>query len=202
MSVGSKKSQTLHARTRPRATPAQKIFPQILGFFCCVGLPVFMTVLAPVSIVRLTRQNDRVIADLSTHALYAIPYRHMVIEDVVEVDDRFHEGELVRDHDGNGRRDHYSESEAFLVVHGRDNAAEVPVSPINIRGARDKARAFLKAPGEQSLRIAVVANWKFGVVFPLLLSPLLVLYLVGLSMAVWRFVTRLLRPTKGPKKQD
>ncbi len=111
-----------------------------------------------------------------------------MIEDVVEVDDRFHEGELVRDHDGNGRRDHYSESESFLVVHGRDKAAEVPVSPINIRGARDKARAFLKTPGEESLRITVVANWKFGVAFPLLLSPLLVLYLAGLSLAVWRFL--------------
>ena len=54
---------------------------------------------------------------------------------------------------------------APLVMHGRDKAAEVPVSPINIRGARDQARTYLKSPGQESLRITVVANWKFGVAF-------------------------------------
>ncbi len=183
MSAGSK-------RPRSRTPAGQKVFAQILGFFCCVCLPAFISALAPVSVIQLTRQNEQVVADLSTRLFYFIPYRHVVVEDVREVDDRFHAGELVRDHDRDGGREHRTESESFLVVHGRESTSEVPVSPMNIRGAVEKARSFLKQPDQTNLRITVVANWKFGVVIPLLLSPLTILYMAGISLAVWRLLYR------------
>lgn len=172
----------------------QKVFAQVLGFFVCVLLPAFVSGIAPVSVVHFTRQNERVTAELSTRVFYAIPYRRVTVEDVVAVDDRFHQGELVRDrHDRN--REHRSESESFLVVHGRSagEGEEVSVSPVNIRDVVAKAEAFLKQPGQAELKLTVVANWKFGVIAPLLLSPLVILYVVGMLLAVWRAARKLAR---------
>lgn len=129
-------------------------------------------------------------AELTTRVFYAFPYRRMEVGEVRSVDDRFHAGELVRNRDSSGPREQRAESESFLVVHGREGAAEVPVSPVNIRGVIEKAQAFLAQSAEQDLRLTVVANWKFGVVLPILLSPLLILYAAGIVLTLWRWSTR------------
>lgn len=169
----------------------QKIFVQFLGFFCCVILPAFVSAIAPASVVRFTRENERVTAELSTRIYYAIPYRRVTVEDVRSVDDRFHAGTTVRDRDS--RREHQSEGESFLVVHGRDAQAEVSVSPVNIREVLAKAQTFLADPEQTRLSLTVVANWKFGVIAPLLLSPLPILYAVGLMVGAWRLGKKALR---------
>lgn len=173
---------------------SQKVTAQILGFFCCVGLPAFISAIAPVSVVHLVRENERVTADLTTRIFYAFPYRHAIVQDVKSVDDRFHEGERIRGR--NGEPNHNAEDESFLVLHGASDAAEVPVSPINIQAAVAKVATFLSQPTPREQRITVVANWKFGVFLPLLLSPLAILYLVGLVLTVFRWIVRLNRPAR------
>jgi hypothetical protein len=168
----------------------QAIFAQVLGFVCCVILPVFVSAIAPVSVVHFERRNDLIRAELTTRVFYAFPYRRVTVEEVRSVDDRFHAGEVIRDRDRSGRRDQRAEDESILVVHGRDGAAEVQVSPVNIRGVIEKAQAFLAQPAEKDLRLTVVANWKFGVVLPILLSPLLILYVAGVVLTLWRWGTR------------
>lgn len=170
----------------------QKIFVQFLGFFVCLVLPAFVSAIAPSSVVVFTRENERVTAELSTRIYYVIPYRRVRIEDVRAVDDRHHAGTRVRDR-SNPRRDHQSESESFLVVQGRDADAEVSVSPVNIREVLAKAEAFLKDPAQAHLKLTVVANWKFGVIAPALLSPLPIAYLVGLLIGLWKLVAKALR---------
>jgi hypothetical protein len=168
----------------------QAVFAQVLGFVCCVGLPVFVSALAPVSVVHFERREERVRAELTTRVFYAFPYRRVEVEEVRSVDDRFHAGELVRRRDGSGRREQRAENESFLVVHGREGAAEVSVSPVNIRGVVEKAQAFLAQPAERDLRLTVVANWKFGVFLPILLGPLLLIYLAGIFLTLWRWSHR------------
>jgi hypothetical protein len=177
---------------RSRGPVGQEIFAKVLGFFCCVGLPLFISAIAPISVVRLGWQNERVTAEITNRVFYLIPYRRVVLDGVQSVDDRFHEGELIRDRDRDSstgrRREHRAEDESFLVLHGPDRAEEVSVSPINIRSTVEKAQAFLAQPNSGGLRLTVVANWKFGVIIPILLSPLLLLYLAGLVLVIWRLV--------------
>ena len=180
MSAGSE-------RGRSRGPLGQKIFVQVLGFFCCVCLPLLVSAIAPVSVVQLTWHNERVSADVTTRSFYFIPYRHVVVDEVLSVDDRVIQGKTTRDRD---RREHTSESEAFLVFHGPDTAAKVSVSPVNLRDALEKARAFIAQPNSAGLRLTVVANWKFGVIAPLLLSPLLLIYLIGITLTIWRWLSR------------
>lgn len=182
---------TSPARTHSRSPAGQKVFAQVLGFFCCVGLPAFISAIAPVSVVHFERRDaERVSAELTTRVFYAFPYRRVKVEEVRSVGDRFHAGEVIRNRDGSGRREQRAESESFLVVHGREGAAEVPVSPVNIRSVVERAQAFLTQPAQPELRLIVVANWKFGVFLPILLSPLLILYLAGIFLTLWRWINR------------
>ena len=180
---------------RSRVLSAQGFFAKVLGFFCCVGLPAFISAIAPISVTHFVRENERVTAHASTRVFYAIPYRRVTIDDVTAVDDRFHEGELLRrsSSDSGFSRRQRAEDESFLVIHGRDAVAEIPTSPINIRGLLQQANEFLKHPERAELKLTSVANWKFGVVIPLILSPLALLYIVGLMLTIGRFFVRLTR---------
>lgn len=177
-------------RKPPREQP--RTLSYVVGFIALVLLPAFITAIAPVSVTRFERRGSDVSADVKTNVFFVIPYRHVQIEAVTAVDDRFHAGELV-ENTGFSRSDSRhttrSEDEAFLVIHGRDKQAEVSVSPANIRGVMEKARTFLASPNERELRLITVANWKFGVFAGGFLSLFTALYVFGLLLGLWRLIT-------------
>lgn len=173
------------------ATLGEKLFSHTVLIIGCVLLPGFCMLVAPLSVVRLSRAHGEVAAEISKRVWFVIPYRHLHVEGVTGVDSSFHSGTTnysYSDHEYTT-----SESSATLQLTGRSGTAEVEVSPANIDTARRKVRDFLDDPASEKLSLTVVANWKFSVIAGGFLSLLTLLYVVGVGGAFLQSLWRLVR---------
>jgi hypothetical protein len=162
-------------------TLREKLFGHAILILACVVLPGFCMLIAPLSVVQLTREDGSVRAEVSKRVWFIIPYRHQTVAPVVAIGDSFHSGEWNPNNDGNGGSTR-SEDSATLVIHGpRGDPVEVEVSPVNIHDVVRKADDFLEHSGQSKLRLIVVANWKFGVFAGGFLSLLTLFYLFVLA---------------------
>ncbi len=165
-----------------------------IAFFFCVIFPALLTAIAPVSWIKFTRVGDKVVSRSHVCTLFFIPYQSKTIDPVIGIGDDFIAGKY--ESRRTGTRDRVkSEDEAFLLIQGENDTAKVPVSPVNIKGVAEKAKAFLDNPQSTEQRFFVVANWKFSIFAGGLISLLTVLYVVGITLSIfqgaWRLVRRL-----------
>ena len=166
------------------------LFVQVLGFVVCIGVPAFITAIAPVCVTHFHREGDRVTARTAWNVFYVIPYRVATVDPVTGVADRFHGGSYSRNK-SNDRHRTKSEDESFLVIHGPDQEAEAYVSPVNLKSTLAQAQSFLTDPQQTSLRLVTVANWKFSVIFSIPFVLLTLLYLLGIILSIWRGLRKL-----------
>ncbi len=171
-----------------------RIGGHLVALLFCVGLPAFVTAIAPVSWVRFQRHGETVSANVQVCLFFVVPYRNMAVAPVIGVDDRFVEGKLEpRDAGKSSAQRHRSEDEGFLVIHGEGQSVEAPVSPVNLPRVVQRAQEFLSNSQASDLRMIVVANWKFSVIAGGLLSLLTVLYGAGLILLLFRGIQSLVR---------
>ncbi|MDZ4779147.1 MAG: hypothetical protein SGJ19_02730 [Planctomycetia bacterium] len=168
------------------------LFGHVLGLLFCVGLPGFVTAIAPVSWIRFERTEDHVTATAQTCLFFFIPYRTQTVDPVIGIDDRFVQGKFERRRPSEPK--HRTEDEAFLVINGEDGFAEVPVTPLNIKSVSERSQAFLDDPQAPQLKLFVVANWKFSILVGGALSLLTVLYVVGIVLSFVRMLKRIASP--------
>jgi len=167
------------------------IFGHMIALLACVAFPGFVTAIAPVSWIRFERQGDDVHFKSKTCLFFFIPYSIKVIHPVIGIGDRFVAGH-VEERASARERSTRTEDEAFLVVHGIDKSAEIPVTPFNIKSVTERAQKFLDNANARSLRMTVVANWKFSVLVGGLVSLLTLLYIVGILLTIFQGMRRLL----------
>lgn len=193
--MSSDQQPDFQPRHRSSAAARERRSAILAGLIFCVGLPGFITAIAPVSWIHLERRDGEVVATAETCAWFVVPYRTAVLQPLVGIDDRFIAGtDISRDAFGeryrslNDRRQ--SEDQATLILHGSEASVEIPVSPASIEQARERCVAFLDDPQAARERIFVVANWKFGILIGGALSLLTLLYLGGCAWLVLNFVGR------------
>ena len=191
--MGSDDVQKSASTGKPRRGLGNALFGHFLGLLFCVGFPAFVTAVAPVSWIRFERAGDRVTATSKTCLLFFIPYRTQVVDPVIGIGDRFIGGKPQRRRAGEPQR--YSEDEAFLVINGQNTTAEVPVTPFNIKSVSERSEAFLRHPEATTLKLFVVANWKFSVLMGGAVSLLTVLYVVGVILSFLRMLKRIAMPS-------
>lgn len=165
-----------------------QIGAQSIAFFFCVVFPGFLTAVAPSSWVKFQRNGNRVTARAQICVFFVVPYKTLTVDPVIGIGDRFHAGSETRER-RSGQRDRVTkaEDEGFLVIQGEDQVAEVPVTPFNLKSVVQRSEEFLKDSQSTELKMFVVANWKFSVLFGGLMSLFTVLYVVG--VVCWFFVT-------------
>ncbi|MCB9082465.1 MAG: hypothetical protein H6555_12225 [Lewinellaceae bacterium] len=170
--------------TKPNKQPSlgRKIGQHGMSFFFCVILPAFITGIAPISTVQLTRTTMGVQACVSNNIFFVIPVRQRTIDPVVAVGDKYIGGQK-----GSARLTR-AEDEGYLLIEGQYRVERVPVSPVNLRNLQTRADDFLQNEQLPSLKLWCVANWKFSVLAGGLVSLLTLLYLVGISISVARWV--------------
>lgn len=179
----------------------KKIAEQCVVLVFCVLFPGLLTTGAPVSWVTFQRTGDRVTARAQVCLFFIVPYKTLTVDPVIRISDRVVEGSVSRETRRGGDRRTKSENEGFLVILGDDQVAEVPVTPFNLKSVVERSEGFLKDPQATELKLFVVANWKFSVIFGGMLSLLTVAYVVGIVVwilkSTYRGVRRMLRYATG-----
>lgn len=168
-----------------------KIIAQLVAWLVCIVAPGVITAVAPVSWVHFQRQGDHVTARANVCLFFIIPYRALTVDPVTSVGDRTKSGSVSR-YRRSGTTDKYvqAESEGFLLIQGPQQEAEVSVTPADLPSVVKKSEAFLKDPQATELKLFVVSNWKFGVLFGGLASLLTVLYVFGVVVTFGQFLLR------------
>ncbi|SFI04346.1 hypothetical protein [Planctomicrobium piriforme] len=192
-------STAMRGPAKPKKpTFGEMLLQHVIGFVGCVVFPGFVTAIAPVTWINLTRANDVVSARTDQCVFFVIPYLTRHVSPVTGVDTRVIQGEMVPDHDksSSSQKTHRTEDEGVLVIRGPEQQSRVMVSPVNLKQTRDSIEAFLTDSSLQSRRLAVVANWKAGIMAGVPVSLLTVLYVVGVTLAILRWMLRPIWPVK------
>ncbi|MCB1044725.1 MAG: hypothetical protein KDC35_17410 [Acidobacteria bacterium] len=157
-------------------------FAYFMGALCCVGLPAFVTAVAPVTYLSFQRHENTVTATARICFFFVVPYATKSQTNVANVGTRHHAGTYERKP---GETHHVkSEDESFLVVQSPEGTFDVSVSPVNINDKLSQAEAFLADPSAKSLKLTCVSNWKFAVFAGGTLSLLTLAYLFGVLVAI------------------
>ncbi|MCY2965081.1 MAG: hypothetical protein NT069_15840 [Planctomycetota bacterium] len=155
-----------------------------MPFCSCVLFPAFVTAVAPVTWITLTREGGVVSGVARQCLFFVVPYQTQRISPVLSEETRFLAGEMVPNSNGptidERRRSHRTEDEGYLVLRGPNEQISVMVSPVDLERTRDSIEAFLEDPAARSKRWCVVANWKISVFVGGGVSLLTGLYLYGL----------------------
>ncbi|MEQ1824518.1 MAG: hypothetical protein ABL921_01160 [Pirellula sp.] len=168
-----------------------------IAFFFCVGFPAFVTAIAPVSWLTLTRTDEGVHAKGRVCTQLFIPYSVHEVPVVEQVDNDFLRGERSRSR-SRSTESTRSEDEGFLILSGREKSMKLSVSPVSMKRAKDRIVEFIAGGDAKTLTIPLVANWKFSVFAGGCISLLTVLYIVGITLSMLQFLGRcfgLLKPT-------
>ncbi|MCX7409286.1 MAG: hypothetical protein NTZ32_14500 [Planctomycetales bacterium] len=178
------------ANSDPKTTappPKFGLFEFVIGGVFCVGFPGFMTAIAPVSWMEFTRVAERVDATTQTCVFFVFPYSTQELADVKKVSTTFQLGDNLHRRAGD-RNQGRAESEGGVILHGPEQEGQeaktisVSVSPASFKVVEAKVNGFLGDPQQKTLKVFVVANWKFGIIFAAPLCLLTVLYVVSWSM--------------------
>jgi hypothetical protein len=153
---------------------------QLAALVLFVGIPALVTAIAPVSWVKFERRDGTVSAKAQTCLLFVVPYKTQAVSPVVGIGDRFVGGSYTRKRRPGRDRVTKSEDEGFLIIQGVEEAAEVSVTPHDLKSVIERSEAFLHDSQAAELKLFVVANWKFSVIGGGLISLLTVLYVVSI----------------------
>lgn len=158
-------------------------FEFVVGGMLCLGFPVILTAIAPVSWINLQRVEDHVHATTRTCVFFYVPYKTQQLTDVTSVSTTFKKGESHREKQGRKQRTR-SESQGTIQLHGPSSGdlegemIAVSVSPASTKEVEAKIQAFLADPQLKELSLFTVANWKFGVIFAIPMCLLAGLFVV------------------------
>lgn len=101
-------------------------FAYFMGALCCVGLPAFVTAVAPVTYLSFQRHENTVTATARICFFFVVPYATKSQTNVANVGTRHHAGTYERKP---GETHHVkSEDESFLVVQSPEGTFDVSVS--------------------------------------------------------------------------
>ncbi len=165
----------------------QYVIVFLIGFV----FPGAVTMLAPATWLTFERSGEVVRCRARTCMFFVVPFKIQVVDQVTEVRTRERAGrtERQREFGRNTSKNVHVDGEGFLQIHGVGEAkVEVSVSPASLKSVLDKANDFLSSNEQGSETIFAIANWKFGGLMGGILSLLTLLFVVGYSLAILKWI--------------
>ena len=174
------------------------VVTQLFVLLVFVGVPALVTAIAPVAWVSFERREGDVSATAQVCLLFFVPYQTMHVSPVTRVSDRVHAGSVRYDRSRKvNDREVKAEDSGFLVIHGPDQSAEVPLTPFNLKSVVEQVNTFLQDPQATELKLFVVANWKFSILGGGLASLLTILYVGAVAFSVIVYSVHLIQGALG-----
>ena len=131
-------------------------------------LPAFVTTIPFVaaSSIQLNRVEGRVAAVTKRYLFFIIPYRTVQVDPVTEIDRHSRSGSVTRER-RTGRADKYTQADAqgYLVVKGPVSSSEIPANAAKLEALEEEAKAFLQDPQASELKLYLLGNPTFSLVF-------------------------------------
>lgn len=171
----------------PKSSFGSLLLRHVLGILFCIGVPVLITTMVPVSRLNLERNGETVTATARTCLLFWIPFKTVTVSPFSDLEWDHKTGEMSR-YRRTGRRDDYVKAEdtGYLTLKGPNHSATIEVSPHDLDSAIGKIDAFMNNPAETRLSLFLPANWKFGIIGGGLMSLFIPLYLGSFLVAAVR----------------
>ena len=169
MTSPSSPSGTRYKPARPpREAPGRlsRLITQFVAVLVLVGVLVIATGVAPVSWIKFERIDDRVRARTQACVFFIVPYHTVWVDPVSQIDTWTRAGSVTRERRSGGP-DHYSKADdvGYLKIEGPAQTSEVPIAPSSLDSVEEKAQRFLADPQARELKLFVVANWTFSLLF-------------------------------------
>ncbi len=175
-----------------RPTFGGLILQHTIVFVICIVFPGAVTAIVPASWITFERQNATVTCVTRTCVWFIVPYKVQRVERVTEISSRATAGRTERKRKlGRTTDDTVNvDGEGFLQIHGpAGELAEVSVSPASLQDVVESSQTFLDGTEPVAyMTIFAIANWKFGAIMGGVLTCLTVLYVVGYSIGLLKFI--------------
>jgi len=137
---------------------------QFVAILILIGGLVIATGVAPVSWILFERVDGQVRARVQSCVFFVVPYQTDRVDVVTEIDSGIRSGSEQR-RQGRVIPNKTADDVGLLKIRGPSQNVEVPVAPSSLDSVKAQARAFLADPQAAELKLFVVANWLFSIVF-------------------------------------
>ena len=174
-----------------RPSIGEMLLQHIIVFLICVVFPGATTFMAPSTWLTFERSHEEVRCTTRTCVFFIVPFKTQRITEVTKVSKRELSGSTQRERRAGRATDKtiHVDGEGFLKIHGvGDQVVEVSVSPASLEVVVAKCNQFLNSTELGSTTIFAIANWKFGAIMGGILTSFTVLYVVGYTLEVMKWL--------------
>ncbi len=177
--------------TRP--TSGGILLQHVIVFLICVVFPGGVTLMAPATWLTFERSGETVRCTTRTCMFFFVPFKIQHVDQVIGISDRERAGKTMKERKY-GRDTHkivHVDGEGFLQIHGMgDQLVEISVSPASLESVVGRSNEFLSSTQKGSKTMFAIANWKFGGLMGGGLTTFTILYVVGYSLGLLKYLYR------------
>ena len=167
------------------------LLQHLIVFLICVVFPGLVTCMVPATWLTFARSGDNVRCTTRTCAFFVVPYKIQHVDQVTGIGQRERAGSTERERKFGRTTDRTIEvqGEGFLQIRGvGDQFIEVSVSPASLDNVASRSNDFLSSTQQSSITIFAIANWKFGGLMGGTLTLFTILYVVGYTLGMLKWV--------------
>lgn len=179
------------ATPETRPTLGGMLLQHGIVFLICVVFPGLVTWMVPASWITFHRNEAGVRCKTYTCVYFVVPYRTQQVDQVTGISQREKSGRIEKQKRF-GRTTNKTvnvQGEGFLHVQGVDDQdLEVSVSPASLASVVSKSEQFLASNQPSSTTIFAIANWKFGGIMGGVLTLFTLLYVVGYTLGLLKWL--------------
>ena len=171
-----------------------RIITQLVAVLVLIGILVIMTKVAPVSWILFERTDGRVRARMQECVFFVVPYRTVWIDPVTKFDTRTETGSVTRERRPGGDRITKADDNGYFMIGGPNQSIDVNVAPSSLAEVVERTNSFLADPNARELKLFVVANWTFSLIFSglatLLYGFIAVCYMIAIVQGFLKMLGR------------
>jgi hypothetical protein len=181
------------------------VLQHIIVFLICFVFPGLVTAMAPASWITFDRTEKGVHSKTYTCAFFVVPFKIQQIDQVVGISHRERSGttEKQRKFGRTTGKTVEVQGEGFLQIKGADGQfIEVSVSPASLESVVTRSNEFLNSTNQASTTIFTIANWKFGGLMGGTLTMLTLLFVVGYTLQLLKWIFSCITSSVGRADQQ
>lgn len=174
-------------------SPLANVIMQAIVALVCLGVPVLVTLMAPVTVLEYRKSSAGVDARVVRYVLLVVPWRTQDVANVQSIRADVTEQFRYKNTKENRMKDrvgHTSLATGQVALVGDGPEVIVQAQPGLAEELSAEFEAFAAAPADTPVRRTVYASWSLTYILGGAMTALFALYVFGASMATLSFLTK------------